>query len=254
MSRLTGFLGATVLVLLLLAVGVIAYLTPGAARLAPAPVGAQAAPPAGPPSITVTAEGTASARPDQATITIGVQAVRPTAAEALAEANRQTEALLAKLDELGIPRPTIQTTGISLFPVQSPPTQPGGEGQVTGYRAGNHVTVVITDLGRVGAILDGVVAAGANQISGVHFGLQNDSALRTQAMQQAVQKARPQADAIAAGLGFKAGDVLEVRDEPVFAVPVGQAVDSRGAAVPIEPGQLTARVRVQVTFALVRSA
>ena len=98
----------------------------------------------------------------------------------------------------------------------------------------------------------GVVAAGANQVSGVRFGIKDDSGLRAQAMQQAVQKSRPQANAIAAGLGLKTDQVLEIREEPTFS-PVGVAADAaqRGGGVPIEPGQLTARVRVQVTFALV---
>jgi uncharacterized protein YggE len=254
MSRLAVTLGAAALAVLLAAAGAAALLASPLFQTAPAVVGAQPAPAGGPPSITVTSEGSANAQPDQATVTVGVQAIKPTAAEALAEANRQTEAMLAKLDELGIPRQNVQTAGISLYPVQRTPEQPGGEAQIGGYRASNQVTVRLTDLARVGPVLDGVVAAGANQISGVRFGLQDDSALRGRAMQQAVQKARPQADAIAAGLGLKAGDILEVREEPtVGAPPAPQAAEGRGG-VPVEPGQLTARVRVQVTFALTPTA
>jgi uncharacterized protein YggE len=256
MSRLGVIVGAALLALLLAAGGALAYLIPVVRTGAPASVSAQTAPASRPPSITVTAEGTASAQPDQATISVGVQSTKPTASEALAETNRLTEAMLAKLGEFGIPRPNIQTSGISLFPVHEGPARPGGEPAISGYRAVNQVTVLIADLGKVGQVLDGVVAAGANQVSGVRFGLKDDSALRTQAMQQAVQKARPQADAIAAGLGLKSDQVLEIREEPTF-TPVAAAADmaqTRGGAVPIEPGQLVARLRVQVTFALVPTA
>jgi uncharacterized protein YggE len=250
MSRLGAILGALLLALLLMAGGLLAYLIPIAGRAPVASVAAQT--PGGPPSITVTSEGSASAQPDQATISVGVQATRPTAAEALAEANRATEAILAKLDEFGIPRANVQTSGVSLFPVQEGPARPGGEPTISGYRAVNQLTVLIADLGKVGQVLDGVVAAGANQVSGVRFGIKDDSGLRAQAMQQAVQKSRPQANAIAAGLGLKTDQVLTIREEPTFG-PVGVAADAaqRGGGVPIEPGQLTARVRVQVTFALV---
>jgi uncharacterized protein YggE len=250
MSRLGVVSGALMLALLLMAGGLLAYLIPIAGRAPVASVVAQTA--GGPPSITVTSEGSASAQPDRATISVGVQATRPTAAEALAEANRATEAILAKLDEFGIPRTNVQTSGISLFPVQEGPSRPGGEPTISDYRAVNQVTVVFDDLGKVGQVLDGVVAAGANQVSGVRFGIKDDSGLQAQAMQQAVQKSRPQADAIAAGLGLKTDQVLAIREDPSSGpvVPVADAAQ-RGGGVPIEPGQLTARVRVQVTFALV---
>jgi uncharacterized protein YggE len=252
MTRLTTILGTGVLAVLLAAGGLVAFFVPAIRPSGPTLVGAQAAPTGGPPSITVTAEGSASAQPDQATIVVGVQTVKPTAAEALAEANRLTEALLAKLGEYGIDRANIQTSGISLFPVQQEPAQPGGPPTITGYTATNQLTVLVSDLSKVGQVIDGVVAAGANQVSGVQFGLRDDSALRAQAMQQAVQGARPQANAIATGLGMTTGDVLSIREEPVLGppMPAAEAAQGRGSAVPIAPGQLVARVQVQVTFAL----
>lgn len=252
MNRVVTITSAAALALLLVAGGVIVYLLPLAGRPAPALVSAQGASITNQPNIVVTSEGTVSAAPDQASISVGVQVMKPTAAEALAGANAATEAVLAKLDSLGIARANIQTSGVGLYPVQQAPAQPGGEGVITGYRATNQLTVLITDLGKVGQVLDAVVSAGANQVGGVRFGLKDDTAVQRQAMQEAIQRARPQADATAAGLGLKTGQVLAIREDSSAspAMPAAQAAIGKGG-VPIEPGQLTARARVQVTFALV---
>jgi uncharacterized protein len=252
MSRIGILVSATMLALLLAAGGLLAYLIPVASRPA-SPVGAQSAPTGGPPTIVVGAEGSASAQPDQATISVGAQAVKPTAAEALAEANRLTTAVLTKLTELGVPRANIQTSSINLFPVQEEKPGPGGgEPTITGYRAINQVTVLLDDLAKVGPVLDGAVTAGANQVNFVRFSIKDDAALRARAIQQAVAAARPRADAIAGGMNLKADQVVEIRDDAATGVVVPAAeLAQRGGGTPIEPGQLTARARVQVTFSLV---
>lgn len=218
----------------------------------PALVSAQV--PATGQGISIVSEGSASARPDQAWVSVGAQAVRPTAAEAMAEASRLIEAILAKLDSLGIPRAQVQTGNIGLFPVQDgAPRQPGSEPTITGYRASNSLTVQITDLAKVGPVLDGAVTAGANQVGGVRFGIKDDTALRNQAMREATGAARAHADLLAGGLGLRAGEVLSVREDGASSpVPAAQAdLAQRGGSVPVEAGQLTVRVRVSVTFALV---
>lgn len=253
MSRLGMVVGAALLAGLLLAGGLLAFLLPMTGRAPVGSVAAQPGPSSEPPSITISSEGTASAQPDEAAIIVGVQITRPTAADALAEANRVTEAVLSKLDSLGIPRANVQTSGVSLFPVQEGPARPGGEPAISGYRAVNQLSVLINDLGRVGQVLDGVVAAGANQVMGVRFGIKDDTGLRNQATQEAMRLARPRADAVAAGLGLKTDAVLAIREEGAFvpvALPAAEAL-GKGGGVPIEPGQLTARVRYQVVFALV---
>lgn len=223
-------------------------------RLASQPVSAVQSVDLERPSITVVSDGVASTRPDQAWLTAGVQITQPTAAEALAEAGRVTEAVLLRLDSLGIERAQVQTTGLSLFPVYDTSPRPsGGEPVLIGYRAVSSLTIQVRDLDKVGTVLDGMVAAGANQIGGVRFGLRDDSALRAQAMQAAAAGARPLAQALATGLGVTLGEVLQVRVVD-GAVPqpaaMAEVARSAPAGVPFEAGELTIRVRVQVTFGL----
>jgi uncharacterized protein YggE len=220
------------------------------------PVGAQEPSDQDRRRITVIATGNAEGRPDQATLRVGAQAVRPTAAEALAEANRVVETVLAKLDELGIPRADVQTSALNLLPIRERPGQPAeGEGQISGYRASDMLTVRVADLARVGQVLDGAVAAGANQVGGVHFGLGDASALHGQALQDAVGSARGEAEVIAGPLGLRVGPVLSVEEVGgPTPVPLAAPAAKVAGATPIEPGQLTAQARVRVTFAVAENS
>jgi hypothetical protein len=199
--------------------------------------------------LTVAGEASLSVRPDQAIVAAGVMATKPTAAEALAEASRVIELGLKRLDELGIQRANVQTSGLSLSPVYDDP-QPGAEPKLVGHRASYQLTITIDDLNKVSPVLDGLVGVGLNQLAGVRFGLKEERTLRTQTLQAATAAARPKAEAMAAGLGLTLGPVLQVREEGVGAVPPLPANEAVRAGVPIEAGQLTLRLRVQVTFAL----
>jgi uncharacterized protein YggE len=259
MARLT-IIGSSLLVSLVLGAALLASMMPlaHAAPAAPSAAAVQAlqlpAQPVAQNSITVIGEGTASAQPDQAWLAVGVQVRKPTAAEALTEASQATEAVLTKLNQLGIARGDVQTSGISLVPLyaEGPRPQPAAEPALTGYGAVNQLTVLVRDLNQVGHVLDEVVAAGATMVGGVRFGLSDDRAVRAQALDAAVRAAQPKAEALAAGLHLQVGEVLAVREEASFSpVPVAQLAAGKGGDVPIEPGQLTAQVRVQVSFALV---
>jgi uncharacterized protein YggE len=208
--------------------------------------------------LTVLAMGQARGQPDQATLQLGVSSEHPTAAEALSQANASVQAVLTKLDELGIPRTQIQTSAVNLMPIRARPGQPpspaaqspaDAQAQVTGYRATNVLTVRLTHLSRVGAVIDSSVAAGANQIMGVQFGLGDPGSLRMNVLQDAVQDARTKAQAIASPLGLQVGEVIDVQEVGGLGRPQPTATYQPAAAsTPIEPGQLQIQAQVEVTF------
>ena len=67
-------------------------------------------------TVTVTGIGQANAQPDQAVVRVGVQTEAENAAEALSENSSQMQALLATLQEAGIPEADIQTQFLQLYP------------------------------------------------------------------------------------------------------------------------------------------
>src|SRR5207253_878860 len=83
---------------------------------------------------------------------------------------------------LGVPAAQVQTAELNLSPVYAQ-GRPGGESEprITGYQASNVVTVRLDKLDRVGPVIDAGLAAGANRLEGVGFGLRDDRQARAEA-------------------------------------------------------------------------
>ncbi len=203
-----------------------------------------------PRTITVVADGEVRGQPDVAYLSLGVQTSGPTAKEAMEENSRLMNAVLAKLEALGMPKKDVQTMGLSLYPIYAPPK--GGEmvkaEQVSGYRAANSLNVTISDVNRAAEVLDGALTAGANTAGGVRFAIKDDAKLRNQALEEAVKAARPKAEIIAKALGVKVTGVASM-SEVSYGEPIPRLAMAAGkGGAPIEPGELTIGVRVTVSF------
>jgi uncharacterized protein YggE len=66
--------------------------------------------------LTVNAEGLVEGRPDMATISLGVTTEGQTAAAALAENARRSQALIQALRRAGVAERDIQTANVSVYP------------------------------------------------------------------------------------------------------------------------------------------
>lgn len=199
-----------------------------------------------PHTITVGGEGEATAPPDVAYVTVGVQTQGATAAEATAANSRRMSAVLDALRARGLGSAELQTSGLSV----TPQYQRDRPDVVTGYQATNNVTLTVYEVERAGELLDAALAAGANRIGGLRFGLRDPSALRERALADAARAARARADALAAALGLRVVGVASVTEETA-AVPQPRAIAAApdvAAAVPIEAGELRVTARVRIAF------
>jgi len=200
-------------------------------------------------TVTVISEGEARAEPDVAFVGAGVQADGATAREALGAANDSMAAILSALQAVGIAPADIQTSGLNLFSLDAPPGPDGGAPRVTGYRAVNSVTITIRDITRAEAIVDVLLGAGATNLNGLRFGFSDEAALHQRALADAVQKARPLAEAAARAAGLSLGPVANITElgaggpGPEFA-----AAQRGGGGDAVASGTLVFTVRVQVTF------
>src|ERR1019366_219668 len=141
--------------------------------------------------VTVTGEATVAAAPDAAVIRIGVSSQAKTA-RAASDANAKERAVvLAAIKESGVADRDIQTTSLSRQ-AQSDAKQTGAAGLV-GFRVNNQVTIKIRDIGRLSAVLDRAIAAGANEMSGIEFVVSEQVKLLDQARTAAVAGPRRQA-------------------------------------------------------------
>ena len=226
---------------------------------AAAPVGAAtqaqvvSSTPATPPNaLTVVGQGEATGTADMALVSLGVTTNGASAQEAMSANSTAMSAVIAKVKAQGVADKDIQTSEISLVPVQgqsksSDTQQPP---QIVGFTASNSVIVTVRDLKKVGPVLDVAIAAGANSASGVSFGIADPTSLQQTALQNAVKAARGRADAMAAAAGVKVTGVLSISEvtteQPQPRSLAAPAVAPQGT--PVQPGELTVTTQVVASY------
>jgi uncharacterized protein YggE len=132
-------------------------------------------------------------------------------------------------------------------------TASGQAAQISGYTVINTVQVTIRDLNKVGQILDQAVQAGANDVSGVTFAIENPSKLQADALGQAVSDAQNRATALAQSSGVQLDNVIDITQMTGSSpVPViaSAAQLANNTSVPIQPGLVEVHLQIQVSFAI----
>ena len=131
-------------------------------------------------------------------------------------------------------------------------TASGQAPQISGYTVTNTVQVTIRDLNKVGQILDQAVQAGANDVSGVTFAIENPSKLQADALGQAVSDAQNRATALAQSSGVQLDNVIDITQMTGSSpVPViASAAQLANTSVPIQPGLVEVHLQIQVSFAI----
>ena len=205
-------------------------------------------------NLSVTGTGQAFLTPDIAYIYLGVHTEKPAASDAMKENNTQTQAMIDALTNFGIDKKDIRTTNFSIFPQDKYDPQTG---QPTGqkvYSVDNTVYVTVRKLDKLGDLLDTVVAAGANTVNSIQFDVADKDAAIKKARADAVKDANTQAQELASSAGVTLGEVQSIGFFDNQPVPLNEGKGGGGlaqaAAVPIQPGQLTITVTVNVTYAI----
>jgi len=225
----------------------LAALTLAAALAGPA--AAQTATPV-PRTITMSGTGTVKGPPDMAEITAGVTSEAPTAAAALSANTAAMNKVFAALEkQQGIARRNIQTSNFNVSPVYANRV-PNETPRLSGYRVSNQVHVVLDDVTRVGAALDALVSAGANQMHGLNFSIKEPAPLLAKARAEAVADARLRAQQYAAAAGVALGPIQSISESgiepprPVFRA-MAMAAES---AVPVATGEESVTANVTVVW------
>ena len=82
------------------------------------------------------------------------------------------------------------------------------------------MTARVRDLDALGAVLDGIVAAGANEVHGAQMSASDPSASEHEALRAAVAAARAKAEAIADAAGVAVGRVERIEEEASHGPPM----------------------------------
>ncbi|MCH2487617.1 MAG: SIMPL domain-containing protein [Erythrobacter sp.] len=194
--------------------------------------------------------------PDQATISAGVTTRAQTAVAAMERNAVEMDRVLRRMERLGIPEERIQTSGISLNPQYNHrQNQPP---EFIGYQATNTVSVDLRDLERIGPVLDALVAAGATNLNGPNWRIENDEPLREQAREAAFEAAQEQARDYARMAGYSGARLLSIEEQMSFQQPKFErsssniVVTGSRIATPTRPGQVGTSVTLTVKYELTR--
>ena len=199
--------------------------------------------------ILVTGDSIVQAMPDTAILIISVVTQSKSALDAQQENAKKSELVVRAVKAAAGAGAEIKTSGYSLTPQRvykenQPPT-------ITGYEARNSVTVTMSELRQVGAVIDAAAQAGANNVDTVSFTLRQDRPARDQALSDATREAIGKAQVIAQALGGRVVRVVEVQEDgfsrPRPLTESNDAVMSRAqSSTPIEVGTLEVTSRVQL--------
>ncbi|MHA6317080.1 SIMPL domain-containing protein [Altererythrobacter sp. CAU 1778] len=210
------------------------------------------------PVVALTVTESVEAAPDIVEIGAGVSTTEATAVEAMRANSQKMAAVVARIKSLGIAARDIQTTGINLSP-RYDYDQRTQDQVFRGYVASNRVSVTLRDVAETGEVLDALVEAGANDISGPSFSIDDDTAARSQARQAALKTAQAQASDYARWAGYSGVRLLEIsetsypgRPMPMAARMVADSAAPPPAPPPVEPGLVGTSVTVSVTYEMTR--
>lgn len=207
-------------------------------------------------TLSLSAYGEARVAPDMATINLGVLTDGPTAAAALSANAARMNQVIAALKKGGIADRDIQTSNLNVSPqyvyVENQPPK------LTGYQVSNQVTVAVHDLKRLGQAVDATVSAGANQVNGISFGLDNPASAENAAREQAVKALMAKADLYARATGHRVVRLVTLSEGGGYSPPPPMPMvamfkrEAAADATPVAAGELRVRVDINGLYELAK--
>lgn len=203
-------------------------------------------------TLDLTGHGEARQPPDMASLDLGVSATAPTAAAAMAQNAVAMTRVIAAVRAKGVAEHDIATSTLALSPQYAYPQ--GQAPQLTGYQATNQVTVTLSDLTQVGAVVDAAVGAGANEAGQIRFELKSRASAESFARLAAIKALDDKAAAMADAAGYHIRRLVNLSEAAgVTAGPQPMAMMARVAsapATPVETGDVVVGVDVHGEFEL----
>jgi uncharacterized protein YggE len=203
-----------------------------------------------PRTISMTGHGEVRAAPDMVTVNAGVTTSAATAAGALAANTARMKGVFTALEKLGVPDKNIQTTNFSVSP-QYTNGENNNPRRLTGYQVSNDVSLRLEDVSKLGAALDALVTAGANQMNGISFDIRQPAPLLEQARTGAIADARARAETYAKAAGVTLGPILSISEggneapRPMYRM---EQVMVTGSRVPVAAGEQSVTADVSLVW------
>lgn len=178
-------------------------------------------------TITVTGSGETLVTADTAVVSLGITVRDKDALKAQSDANTVIAKIREALTGAGFNAEDIGTGYVSLYAVYDYSKEVE---TITAYNATSTLAIRVTDMARVGEVIDLAFNAGANSLNGVTFSVADDSEARAQSLKAAVADAKAKAAIMAEAAGFGAPEIVSMTEGGVSSFDSGVNNFSRKAA------------------------
>lgn len=210
------------------------------------------------PARTITVQGSAKMQVtnQKAMFSAGVNAVNDSRERATEDVNRKIQDIITALKTAGISESDIKTQNLNIFQNEEVYYENGIQKTRLGqWRVSNNVEISLKDLALVNEIPNILTAAGANNVWGPNYSLEDTGEQEKELLKQAIENARTKAETVASSTGKKLGDLLSVQEGYVNGV--FPALSARmygggggGGGEGLMPGSGTVQKDVTVSFEL----
>lgn len=190
--------------------------------------------------LSVVGEGKVEVVPDTAYVEAGISVIEVSSVaqvqKSIDEANNK---IIAAMSKLGIDKKDIKTSNYSINPNYSYENNKNG---ITGYNGNANITIKVKRIDTVSQVIAEATAAGANQIQGARFTIEDPAKYREEARTKAITNAKEQAQKLANTLGIKLGKVTNIVESsndaggPIMYDKMAVGMGAAGNAAAIEPG------------------
>ena len=200
-------------------------------------------------TVSFSGEGKVVAKPDITKVNLSIVTDALTSKIAQDENSKKSKALTDYLKKQNIDDKDVKTTGYNIYPQYRYP-QYGGQPTITGYQVNQSMEVKIRDLDKVSNILDGVVGAGANQVNGLSFEIDDPEALKAEARAKAIADAKKKANELKSQVGISLGKIVNF-SENTGGYPVPMYYDAKGmggGGPSVHAGENEITVSVTITY------
>lgn len=204
-----------------------------------------------PQEISVSGEGKAYAKPDIATVNLGMNTQGLKSQDAVDKNNIVINAVVKSIKDLGVDDKDIQTILYNLAPVYDYTKK----GRVfKGYSLDQRIQVKIRNFDKISDILDKATSSGANTVGDLQFTIDNPETVKAEARAKAIAKAKQKALTLVSQAGLKIEKLVNISEEgapgpmPLYGLGGEIMKESVSVAPQIETGQLEVNSTVTLTY------
>lgn len=157
-------------------------------------------------TVSFSGEGKVVTKPDIAVVDLAIVTEAVSSKDAQNDNSKKSKMVVDFLKKQGVNEKDIKTTSYNIYPQYKYPQFDKPE--IRGYQVTERMEVKIRDLEKVSSILDGVVANGANEVSGFQFTIDEPEKLKDEAREKAIADAKEKADELEDQLGIRLGKIV----------------------------------------------